>query len=437
MPIYKILGRGGFARVEKVKLADGSLLARKVFDPSGSVLAQTVDPAKLKKRFQREVRIQSNLSRENPEYFIPVIEANLAATEPWFSMPLAEQNLDCRIEQDRKAGIRPVNALADILNALEDLHRLGYVHRDLKPSNVLLHDGRWKLADFGLTLPPSDATAKLTSTNSSWGSVHYAAPEQHWDFSNATPSADIYSFGCILHDIFVGTPRIPYRNYSAPPPFGAIIERCTALNPAHRYKSISVLREELLGLLATSQDSIPASDANKWAEALKDVETWNSDKLVDLASFVRSKEASTIEPIFHALTKKIFQSMFDLDAGAWQSIALAYCEWAASSGFDFAYCDVIVNRLETIFHQGGPDAKAAAAVSAASLGRSHNRWFVMGRVLAMCSPGLDKHVAERIAVEIETEDGAADNFSKCAERLRRDISGYHPLIQAAITLTKT
>ncbi|QSV74519.1 MAG: protein kinase family protein [Aphanizomenon flos-aquae KM1D3_PB] len=57
------------------------------------------------------------------------------------------------MQDARSNGIPPLEALSDILNALEELHFLGYVHRDLKPQNILFHQGRWKLSDFGLVLP--------------------------------------------------------------------------------------------------------------------------------------------------------------------------------------------------------------------------------------------------------------------------------------------
>ncbi len=243
--IVKPIASGGFGRVEQVELADGTACARKIFSPS-----MNFTPAERTKqiaRFAREVKIQSSLNRD---FVIPVLDCDLTLSEPWYIMPLADRTYEKQIAEDKASGKLTVDALVDLLNALEEIHRLGYTHRDLKPSNVLLHDGKWKLSDFGLALPPQGTTTQLT-TNSAWGTRDYCAPEQIRGFHGVGPAADIYAFGCILHDIY-GDTRVPYSRATASGSIGRVIEKCTEPSLAKRFSTIAAL----LALTATGSPMV-------------------------------------------------------------------------------------------------------------------------------------------------------------------------------------
>src|SRR5260370_11971725 len=82
-----------------------------------------------------------------------------------------EQNGPMRV-QDAVAKI------LDVIEGLQEAHRLGVVHRDVKPSNCfLLADGRVKIGDFGLSKSLVSG-ADLTKTGTFLGTLLYAAPEQ-------------------------------------------------------------------------------------------------------------------------------------------------------------------------------------------------------------------------------------------------------------------
>jgi hypothetical protein len=83
--------------------------------------------------------------------------------------------------------------------------------------------------------------------------------------------------------------------------------------------------------------------------------------------------------------------------------------------------------LEKIFDLGDDQVKAAAVVSMAILGRSHNRWFVMERLLRLCGPTLDDMTAERIGIEIQVDEVQAE-FIDCAEVIHRSTNDYHERI---------
>lgn len=171
MKVIREIKSGGFGRVDEV-VDNGHRYARKTFAPSMPTTSAELD--KLKKRFNREVRVQAEIWSDA---IMPIESYDLNADPPWFLMPLADRTLAEEIQAFKSGGAPPDAALADILNGLEELHALGFVHRDLKPQNVLLHNGTWKLSDFGLVLPTTGTTTQLT-THSAWGTQAYASPEQ-------------------------------------------------------------------------------------------------------------------------------------------------------------------------------------------------------------------------------------------------------------------
>lgn len=427
MKVIEEIARGGFGRVDKIRMPDGTTYARKTFSPTGSFSDDELQ--KFKKRFIREVRTQKALKSAS---FLPVLGEDLDANEPWFLMPLAERSLQAEIIESKSTGNVPNKALADLMNALEELHQLGMVHRDLKPQNVLLLDGQWKLSDFGLVLPQSSETTQLTSTNSAWGTVNYAAPEQAVGFHHVTPAADIYAFGCVLHDIFGVNQRVPYARHSAPGQIGAIIEKCTELDPKRRFKSIHAVRGALLTALATTTTTTVGLAASQWVKRIPGCSSWTSD---DVTSFARDlshlSDFNDKYAILSLIDESVIDTLHKINQESWKNIAIEYCNWA-EGGFEFSYCDVIIGRLERIFELGDFEVKACAASAAAELGQSHNRWYVMRQLVRFCGPGLDDQVANRIAIEIQARE-LETQFEVSARGAGGDIDRYHPAIAATLT----
>ena len=123
-------------------------------------------------------------------------------------MPEAEKSLrDYLLEiNDRLDVSDAVPILIDVTQALVAMESL-VVHRDIKPENILLLDGRWCLADFGIARYAEATTAADTLKFSM--SRAYAAPEQ-WRGERASSATDVYALGVVAYELLAG--RLPFQS---------------------------------------------------------------------------------------------------------------------------------------------------------------------------------------------------------------------------------
>jgi len=95
--------------------------------------------------------------------------------------------------------------LAEILLAIEDLHKRDIIFRDLKPDNIVFDkDGHALLTDFGLA---KVGVMDIKQAKSFCGSPAYLAPEM-LKRSGHGKSVDWYLLGVLLYEMLVGIP--PY-----------------------------------------------------------------------------------------------------------------------------------------------------------------------------------------------------------------------------------
>ena len=146
-----------------------------------------------------------------------------------------------------------------ILDALAAAHEKGIVHRDLKPGNVLVTQRGVKLLDFGLATAPIVPTAALdsretavplTHTGMVMGTPGYMAPEQ-WNGEHADARSDLYAFGAVFHEMLTGTPVAPARSPVANARLDAVIAKCLATDPAHRFQSAQDVSAALHAAIAS------------------------------------------------------------------------------------------------------------------------------------------------------------------------------------------
>ena len=98
-----------------------------------------------------------------------------------------------------------------ILKALKFIHSADIIHRDLKPSNIFINsDCHVKLGDFGLarTLAHRMGTIVTEYVATRW----YRAPEMILSGQKYGKPIDMWSVGCILYELIVGTPLLPGKS---------------------------------------------------------------------------------------------------------------------------------------------------------------------------------------------------------------------------------
>ncbi|MFI5310418.1 MAG: protein kinase [Gemmatimonadales bacterium] len=274
---YKIvreLGRGGMARVY---LADDLKHARSV---AVKVVRPELAESLGRDRFLREIGIAARLRHPN---IMPLYDSGDADGLLYFVMPY-EEGLSLRARLDRGEVFTiadAVSALRDVARALAHAHEQGIVHRDVKPDNVMLSGGAAVVTDFGIAKAFSAAQGDssggpITQTGVIIGTPAYMAPEQAVGDPSTDHRADIYAFGCLAYELFVGKQQfaglttwqiIAAQVGTKPAPVtdarpdvpgvvSRLIERCLEKDPAARPQRA----QELLEVL----DAVPASGARAW-----------------------------------------------------------------------------------------------------------------------------------------------------------------------------
>lgn len=104
-------------------------------------------------------------------------------------------------------------ALAVVLKAAKALDYLagqGFVHRDVKPGNLLLgRDGSVKVCDLGLATDQSSVPPEGSDTTC--GTMQYAAPEQAAGDGGLDARTDVYALGVTLFQLVLG--KLPFDGF--------------------------------------------------------------------------------------------------------------------------------------------------------------------------------------------------------------------------------
>jgi serine/threonine-protein kinase len=259
---YEILSPLGAGGMGEVYRARDTRLER---DVAVKVLSERLagDPEALA-RFTREAKAVAALSHPN---ILSIHDFGSDGGVSYAVMELLEgESLRGRILQGPIPWRRAAQIGIAIADGLTAAHTRGIVHRDLKPDNVFLtSDDRVKILDFGLArreslLSAGEKTSAPTQTvtmpGAVMGTVGYMSPEQVRGDA-ADSRADIFSFGCLLHEALTGRRAfegrtaadtmaailnaepadVPESVTGIPAGFMSVIARCLQKNPESRFQT--------------------------------------------------------------------------------------------------------------------------------------------------------------------------------------------------------
>ncbi|SEK55562.1 Serine/threonine protein kinase [Stigmatella aurantiaca] len=271
--LRSLVGQGGMGEVYRAEdVTTGQQVALK--------LLRAESPEALQ-RFAREASMLAGL--EHPGIVTYVAHGQAEDGRPFLAMQWLEgEDLAQRLVRQPLSLQETLALLHRVAQALAVAHGRGIIHRDLKPSNLFLRQGQpgdAVLLDFGLarSLAPS---VSLTASQTILGTPGYMAPEQVSHRAGLTPSADIFSLGCVLYECLTGSrpfaaPHLvavlakilftepePLRSLrpELPEALEELLRRTLAKDPAHRLPDASrlVAALEALPLPGAAGPSAPS-----------------------------------------------------------------------------------------------------------------------------------------------------------------------------------
>nr|XP_010938300.1 serine/threonine-protein kinase TIO [Elaeis guineensis] len=193
--VIELVGEGSFGKVYK---------GRRKYTRQTVAMKFILKHGKSEKdihNLRQEIEILRKLKHGN---IIEMLDAFETPQEFCVVTEFAQGELFEVLEDDKCLPEEQVQAIAkQLVRALHYLHSNRIIHRDMKPQNILIGAGSVvKLCDFGFARAMSANTVVLRSIK---GTPLYMAPElvREQPYNH---TADLWSLGVILYELFVGQP---------------------------------------------------------------------------------------------------------------------------------------------------------------------------------------------------------------------------------------
>ena len=372
-----------------------------------------------RKRFAREVRIQSQLEHPN---IVPVLGYNLEKDPPFFVMPLAKSNLRAEL-RSIVGDVEKVRAIyVQLLDGVEHAHENGVIHRDLKPENILffddLFDEFWiRVGDFGLGKRLDYESITITRTFEAIGTAAYAPPEQFNDLKSVDCRGDIYSLGKILYELLSGELpiHVDVTHPSISPGYRFLISKCLEHNPENRYPTVKELKADFTLLTASPEKfEQPGSKVEQILEQVLAEE--NDDpkgvKKLDGLFQAHIDDESFILKLLPKLPSRAIRKYYRLRKHQFDELMRTFEKFLPES-LPFEYTDTVADFYERVFRIATDSGVRRLVLSRLMrMGFSHNRFHV-GSVVARILSGIKSEDDALLAIEVIRQNPEAAGW--CAQ----------------------
>lgn len=202
--LLKVVGKGSFGKVMQVRKRDSGLVyAMKVLTKSNIIRRNQVEHTRTERnvlgRIDHPFIVGLNYAFQTTDKLYLVLDY-CAGGELFFHL-----GREGKFTEDRARFYS-----AQIVLALEYLHKMNVIYRDLKPENVLLdHNGNVRLTDFGLSKENVDGID--SGAHSFCGTPEYLAPEV-LNRTGHGRAVDWWSLGALLYEMLTGLPPFYCRD---------------------------------------------------------------------------------------------------------------------------------------------------------------------------------------------------------------------------------
>jgi serine/threonine protein kinase len=210
--VGKVLGQGGFGitYMGADNLLSRPVAIKELFPEGCQRNGTTVQPtritpsdfASMKQRFLDEARLLASLNHPGIVKVYDFFEENNTA---YMVMEYLRGKSLAKLVEERGGALSEKEAVGYILKvceALDVVHKAGYLHRDIKPENIIVcGDGRVVLVDFGAARAyMAGKTGRMTVILT----PGFAPYEQYATMARFGPTLDIYALGATLYYLLTG-----------------------------------------------------------------------------------------------------------------------------------------------------------------------------------------------------------------------------------------